>query len=146
MDSRPGLPRLLALRRQPNLLKRINVNCPTGKSLNSCPVAGAKIFRFTLPPNQNYIHRCPGPQRGVSRSSQTLGRDAVDAAAFCARRDRRARRSRTAWMVLLAGPLTSSSRRLTSRARGSCVRPNGASRHARIRACTHLSRQSRSMF
>jgi hypothetical protein len=33
MDSRPGLPRLLALRRQPNLLKRINVNCPTGQIL-----------------------------------------------------------------------------------------------------------------
>jgi hypothetical protein len=31
MDSRHGLPRLLALRRQPNLLKRINVNCPTGQ-------------------------------------------------------------------------------------------------------------------
>src|SRR5882672_3097579 len=29
-------------------------------------------------------------------------------------------------------------------ARGCCVRPNGASRHARIRACTQLSRQSRS--
>jgi hypothetical protein len=43
-------------------------------------------------------------------------------------------------------PLTSPSRRLTSRARGSCVRPNGASRHARIWACTQLSRQSRSMF
>src|SRR5882672_1470363 len=28
-------------------------------------------------------------------------------------------------MVLLVGPLTSPSRRLTSRARGSCVRPNG---------------------
>src|SRR6266852_719604 len=55
--------------------------CPTGKSLNSCPALLAKIFRFTLTPNQFYIHRRPGPQRGVSRSSQTLGRDAVDAAA-----------------------------------------------------------------
>jgi len=32
----------------------------------------------------------PPKQRGVSRSSRTLGRDAVDAAAFCARRDCRA--------------------------------------------------------
>ena len=55
--------------------------CPSGKSLNSCPALPAKIFRFTLTPNQFYIHRRPGPQRGVSRSSQTLGRDAVDAAA-----------------------------------------------------------------
>src|SRR5882724_736739 len=47
----------------------------------SCPALLAKIFRFTLTPNQFYIHRRPGPQRGVSRSSQTLGRDAVDAAA-----------------------------------------------------------------
>src|SRR5258708_29744204 len=31
--------------------------------------------------NQNYNCRRPGPQRGVSRSSLTLGRDAVDAAA-----------------------------------------------------------------
>src|SRR5260370_41957866 len=54
-------------------------------------------------------------------------------------------RSRFAWMVLLAGPLASPSRSPTSRACGSCVRPSGASRHARIRACTHLSRQSRSI-
>jgi len=31
MDSSPGLPRLRALRRQPNLLKRINVNCRRAK-------------------------------------------------------------------------------------------------------------------
>jgi hypothetical protein len=41
-------------------------------------------------------------------------------------------------------PWTSPSRRLTGRAGGSCERPDGASRHARIRACIHLSRPSRS--
>jgi hypothetical protein len=34
--------------------------------------------------------RIPPHHRGVSRSSRTRGADAVDAAAFCARRDRRA--------------------------------------------------------
>src|SRR5882757_10291693 len=47
--------------------------CLTGKSLNSCPVSFAKIFRFAIPPNQIYIHRRLVPQRGGSRSSRTRG-------------------------------------------------------------------------
>ena len=32
-----------------------------------CPALRAKIFRFTVHPNQNYIHRCPVPLRGAFR-------------------------------------------------------------------------------
>jgi hypothetical protein len=39
-----------------------------------CKALPAKRFHFTPDPNQNYIQSRPGPQRGVSRSSQTLGR------------------------------------------------------------------------
>jgi hypothetical protein len=47
-----------------------------------CPVLFAKIFPFPIAPNQIYNPRHPVPQRGVSRSSRTLVRDAVDAAAL----------------------------------------------------------------
>jgi hypothetical protein len=49
-------------------------DCLTGKSARpsiSCPVPFAKIFLFTITPNQIYIHRRLIPQRGVSRSSRT---------------------------------------------------------------------------
>jgi hypothetical protein len=38
-----------------------------------CPVPFPKIFPFPLDPNHFYIPRHPVPQRGVSRSSRTLG-------------------------------------------------------------------------
>src|ERR1700737_1327487 len=38
-----------------------------------CPVLFAKIFRFSLYPNQIYIPHRPVPQRGGSRSSRTRG-------------------------------------------------------------------------
>src|ERR1700748_1645616 len=45
-----------------------------------CPVLAGKINRFALHPNQLYKRRRPAPAtRGVSRSSRTLARDAVDA-------------------------------------------------------------------
>jgi hypothetical protein len=54
--------------------------CPTGKSPKSCPAQVAKIFRFAFDPNHFYKPRCLAPsQRGVSRSSRTLARDAMDA-------------------------------------------------------------------
>jgi hypothetical protein len=47
---------------------------------STCPVVFEKIFRFCLYPNQTYNSRHPAPaERGVSRSSRTLARDAVDA-------------------------------------------------------------------
>jgi hypothetical protein len=60
--------------------------CPTGKSLAfsffSCPALWRKINRFAEDPNQNYIFRCLIlTTRGGSRSSRTLGWDAVDALA-----------------------------------------------------------------
>jgi hypothetical protein len=54
--------------------------CPTGKSLKTCLAQVAKIFRFPSCPNQTYTRRRLAPsQRGVSRSSRTLVRDAMDA-------------------------------------------------------------------
>ena len=38
-----------------------------------------KIYRFAIPPNHTYDFRRPVPLRGVSRSSRTLVRDAMDA-------------------------------------------------------------------
>jgi hypothetical protein len=53
---------------------------PTGNTANQCPAPFAKIFRFTSKANHLHMFRHPGPiQRGVSRSSRTLGRDAMDA-------------------------------------------------------------------
>src|SRR5712664_1508007 len=59
-----------------------DIDLPDGLS-DDFPVQPSlqKYSASRAPPNQNYIHRRPGPQRGVSRTSQTLGRDAVDAAA-----------------------------------------------------------------
>jgi hypothetical protein len=73
-------------------------NCLTGKSrrlpIVRCPASHSKKFRFAPDPNQIHISRCPVPQRGVSRSSRTLRRDAMDASgafdesAACGRRSR----------------------------------------------------------
>jgi hypothetical protein len=49
-----------------------------------------KIPLFTLPKSVLETSPSRSATRGVSGSSSTLGWDAVDAAAFCARRDRRA--------------------------------------------------------
>jgi hypothetical protein len=49
-------------------------DCPTGKSLKTCPALARKIFRFTFAPNHSYNSRHPAlEKRGVSRSSRTLG-------------------------------------------------------------------------
>ena len=45
------------------------------------PVSSAKRFLFSITPNQIYNRAVPARKRGVSRSSRTLGWDAVDAAA-----------------------------------------------------------------
>ena len=47
-----------------------------------CPVLSEKIFRFAVPPNHHHHPPVPPHMRGVSRSSRTLVRDAVDAAAL----------------------------------------------------------------
>jgi hypothetical protein len=55
------------MRKAPNLLNRIKVICPTGKSANSCPVPSRKIFRFAIDPTRIYIPRHPVPLRGALR-------------------------------------------------------------------------------
>ena len=64
---------------------------PDGRALEK-PVqwADQKYFAFPFGRNIFMDSAVPPKQRGVSRSSRTLGRDAVDAAASCARGDRRA--------------------------------------------------------
>src|SRR6266481_5110357 len=66
-------------------LDRIKLIVPGGQITSDfqkwCQAPKSKIFRFAADPNQMHILSRPGPQRGVSRSSRTLGRDAVDAAA-----------------------------------------------------------------
>ena len=44
-----------------------------------CPVPWRKIFWFPSDPNQLLVRAIPAHERGVSRSSRTLGGDAVDA-------------------------------------------------------------------
>src|ERR1700730_18362281 len=49
-------------------------NAPTTPRLRQCAIfIRSKIFPFPPDPNHFYIPRRPGPQRGVSRSSRTLG-------------------------------------------------------------------------
>jgi hypothetical protein len=56
-----------------------------------CPVPFAKIFRFTRRANHLYKFAPSHPTRGAYHDRhETRGADAVDAAAFCARGDRRA--------------------------------------------------------
>src|SRR6266850_1611545 len=58
-------------------LNRIMLIVPGGQITSdfqkSCQAPKSKIFRFAAYPNQMHILSRPGPQRGVSRSSQTLG-------------------------------------------------------------------------
>jgi hypothetical protein len=62
-----------ALRAQRDLLNRIKLMLPVQSPL-------AKIFPFPSDANHLHIPRHPGPHdRGVSRSSRTLGWDAMDA-------------------------------------------------------------------
>src|SRR6266566_3916627 len=63
-----------------------STNVPRARQANHlryrffCRVPHAKIFRFANTPNQIYNYRRLIPDmRGVSRSSRTLGWDAVDA-------------------------------------------------------------------
>jgi hypothetical protein len=80
----------------------------------ACPVPLAKRFRFALGPNQIYIPRRPASQRGVSRSSRTLG-------AGCGGRGRRCRRAVLTRTAKSCGPdaptLASSLRRRLRRRR-----------------------------
>jgi transposase len=73
----------IVVRARPKLLKRINVICPVQSPLQ-------KYFASPVGQIISTSSRHPTPQRGVSRSSRTRGADAVDAAAFCVRRDCRA--------------------------------------------------------
>jgi hypothetical protein len=50
----------------------------TGKSLNPVQPPFAKIFRFALTPNQQYIAHRPVPQRGARAIVTDAGRDAMD--------------------------------------------------------------------
>ena len=60
----------------------IFVSSPLCKNISLHPSGKSSLQIRAIPPHN----------RGVSRSSRTRGGDAVDAAAFCARRDRRAGR------------------------------------------------------
>jgi len=42
-------------------------DCPTGKSLKTCPALAQKIFRFAFTPNHSYNSRHPAPTRGAYR-------------------------------------------------------------------------------
>src|SRR5712664_4069270 len=64
------------------------VICPSGSFVSS-PLC-KNISLHPSGKSSLQIRAIPPHQRGVSRSSRTRGADAVDAAAFCARRDRRA--------------------------------------------------------
>jgi hypothetical protein len=70
--SRRGVRQSLALARKIEFIEAIH-------SDSTSPVLFEKIFRFAADPNHFHIPRRPVPQRGVSRSSRTLERDAVDA-------------------------------------------------------------------
>jgi hypothetical protein len=77
-----------------DLLRDRLIFASTGKSPTHCPARFAKIILFSFYPN--HFHSCvvPSHLRGVSRSSRTLARDAVDArgaltkALICGRRSR----------------------------------------------------------
>ena len=73
--SRGLVPRLREIL---NLLNRIKLIVPDGQITSDfpkpCQAPKSKIFRFAVDPNQMHILSRPGPQRGVSRSSRTLGR------------------------------------------------------------------------
>ena len=62
------------------------------------PALLAKIFLFSFDPNHFYIQPSRPSQRGVSRSSRTLGWDAMDADACATKRADRGRRSRVVLM------------------------------------------------
>jgi hypothetical protein len=79
------------VRARRKLLKRINVICPTGarSKILSSPLC-KNISLHPSGKSSLQVRAIPPHQRGVSRSSRTRGADAVDAAAFCVRRDCRA--------------------------------------------------------
>ena len=83
----PSANPLHQMRAPANFLNQINAIPPVQSP-------SAKIFRFSLPPNHIHNSRHPVPQRGVSRSSRTLVRDAMDARAAQDERRSRGRRSR----------------------------------------------------
>jgi hypothetical protein len=64
MDSRPCLPRLLALPRQPNLLKRFNVICPTGSQPDSLSSPSRKNIPLHAPPKSKLYPSMSRPTEG----------------------------------------------------------------------------------
>jgi hypothetical protein len=72
--SEPVIGPRFRLRAQPELLNEINRFARRANQSFGCPAPLAKIFRLTRRANQFYNSRRPDPQRGVSRSSRTLGR------------------------------------------------------------------------
>jgi hypothetical protein len=118
------------------------VICPTGalsKILSSGP--DKNISLHSLVETSLWIDTSRLSERGVSRSSRTLGRDAVDAATSCARGDRRAGDEP------VSGPQRADERRccvrrsrvvLTPRrwrqVRGCCVGPTGRGHNVGSRA------------
>jgi hypothetical protein len=78
-------------RQASNCSRRRPVICPSGLLLKGLSSPFCK--NISLHPSGKsslQIRAIPPHQRGVSRSSRTRGADAVDAAAFCVRRDCRA--------------------------------------------------------
>jgi hypothetical protein len=64
MDSHPGLPRLLALPRQSNLLKRFNVICPTGSQPDSLSSPSLKNIPLHAPPKSKLYPSMSRPTEG----------------------------------------------------------------------------------
>jgi hypothetical protein len=71
-------------------LKITTENCPTGKSVKTCPAPFAKIFRLTRRANHLYKLAPSHPMRGGSRVVTNARWDAMDATASGAQYDRRA--------------------------------------------------------
>jgi len=73
-----------SLARPGSFRNRINVNCNLLKRFNliwAVQSLGAEIFHFYLSSIGGFFCTVPARQRGVSRSSRTLGRNAMDAKA-----------------------------------------------------------------
>ena len=74
-----------------NVFSPRSSDLPVGRFVDPCVQPPfAKIFRFTRRANHLYKFGPSHPTRGALAIVTNAGRDAVDAAAFCVRRDRRA--------------------------------------------------------
>ena len=67
---------------QKKILPSAHSDNPTGKPGNALSSPFAKIFPFTSDANHFHVRSRPIPREGRWPSSQTLGLDAVDAAAL----------------------------------------------------------------